>query len=356
MGGRGLGWLRLRRSCGTLTKKLLKLSTQASGARKVFAVQPPDVILPKQLHPAQYTFMKLSPVELARQLTIMEFDLYQRIKPWEFLNQGWTKKDEEPIPSPHIVAMTSHFNHVAEWIAIEVLEAGSVKKRAKVVTRVIEMAVELRKLNNFNGIMEVLAGLQTTAIYRLRHTWSAVSESTFATFEELKTLLSREKNFKNMRDALPTLNPPVIPYIGMWLTDLTFLEDGNPDETPGGLINFEKRFMISAVIRDVQQYQQTPYCLIRNRPIRRWIASQPMHLLYTEDLAYKLSLECEPRDGSSRKPPKAKKKKKKKNKKAAKKSKSFFATLRRKKKKGGVRVVDEDGNEVLVTEDMINQE
>ncbi|KNC49780.1 cell division control protein [Thecamonas trahens ATCC 50062] len=326
------------------TKKLLKLSDHGSGTMAVFDQKPPTVIMPKQLHPAQYTFLKLSPVELARQLTIMEFDLYRRIKPWEFLNQGWTKKDVTPLPSPHIVALTNHFNHVAEWVAMEVLQAGSLKKRAKTLVRIIDMASELRALNNFNGVMEILAGLQTTAVYRLRATWSSIPDAAFDTFESLKTLLSREKNFKNMRDALPTLNPPIIPYVGMWLTDLTFLEDGNQDVTPSGLINFEKRFMISAVIRDVQQYQQTPYCLRRNRPIRRWIASQPSNMLYSEDSAYELSLEVEPREGA----PKSKSKSKSKKKAAKKKkSRSLFATLRRKKKKT-VTVIDDNGNQVAL--------
>lgn len=48
----------------------------------------------------------------------------------------------------------------------------------------------------------------------------------------------------------------------MYLTDLTFIEDGNKDYvTDEGLINFDKRRKISTVIREIQQYQQTPYCL-----------------------------------------------------------------------------------------------
>ena len=49
--------------------------------------------------------------------------------------------------------------------------------------------------------------------------------------------------------------------IGMYLTDLTFIEDGNKDLTDTGLINFNKRKQIANVIREIIQYQQTPYCL-----------------------------------------------------------------------------------------------
>jgi son of sevenless-like protein len=58
------------------------------------------------------------------------------------------------------------------------------------------------------------------------------------------------------------VDPPCIPYLGVYLTDLTFIEDGNKDYvTDEGLINFDKRRKISTVIREIQQYQQTPYCL-----------------------------------------------------------------------------------------------
>jgi len=46
---------------------------------------------------------------------------------------------------------------------------------------------------------------------------------------------------------------------GMYLTDLTFIEDGNPDLLQDGYVNFLKRRRIATVIREIRQYQQTPY-------------------------------------------------------------------------------------------------
>jgi len=47
---------------------------------------------------------------------------------------------------------------------------------------------------------------------------------------------------------------------GVYLTDLVFIEEGNKD-TVNGLINFDKSRKIAFVIREIQQYQQTPYCI-----------------------------------------------------------------------------------------------
>ena len=100
--------------------------------------------------------------------------------------------------------------------------------------------------------------------------------------------MSSNNNFTVYRAALHTCHPPCIPYlgippyssflltssylallhvlfiyffVGVFLTDLTFIEDGTKDTLNGrdDLIHFEKRRKVSVVIRDIQQYQQTPY-------------------------------------------------------------------------------------------------
>ena len=50
-------------------------------------------------------------------------------------------------------------------------------------------------------------------------------------------------------------SPPVVPYVGLYLSDLTFIDEGNPNEI-NGLINFSKRMLLYEVIQQVQQYQQ----------------------------------------------------------------------------------------------------
>jgi hypothetical protein len=46
----------------------------------------------------------------------------------------------------------------------------------------------------------------------------------------------------------------------MYLTDLTFIHDGNPDIVPGTkMVNFGKCVLISDVLREIQLYQQTRF-------------------------------------------------------------------------------------------------
>jgi hypothetical protein len=62
------------------------------------------------------------------------------------------------------------------------------------------------------------------------------------------------------RDVLSQSAPPCIPYLGVHLSDLTFIEDGNPDAIRG-LINFTKRRFLFRVISEISRYQQNAYNL-----------------------------------------------------------------------------------------------
>jgi hypothetical protein len=71
---------------------------------------PPRPILPVNLTGA-VGLVDLNPEEVARQLTLIEYDLYKAIKPWECLNQAWTKKNKEE-KAPNILAVIKRFNRV----------------------------------------------------------------------------------------------------------------------------------------------------------------------------------------------------------------------------------------------------
>jgi son of sevenless len=54
------------------------------------------------------------------------------------------------------------------------------------------------------------------------------------------------------------LNPIGVVYhasAGVFLSTLQFIQDGNPDTFPGGLINFKKRQKASEVISDIKRWQ-----------------------------------------------------------------------------------------------------
>ena len=61
-----------------------------------------------------------------------------------------------------------------------------------------------------------------------------------------------------MRQQLHVANPPCLPYLGIHLTDITFIENGSADNI-SGLINLKKMRLYELILAEVQMYQQTPY-------------------------------------------------------------------------------------------------
>jgi son of sevenless-like protein len=112
----------------------------------------------------------------------------------------------------------------------------------------------------------------------------------------MRLLIKTEKNFSNYREALHVANPPCIPFLGVYLTDLVFIEDGIPSVTKQQeLINFGKRKMTAEVIRDIQQYQNVPYTLNPVPELQTWILEN-MQLARSVHEMYDRSLEVEPRE------------------------------------------------------------
>jgi len=70
--------------------------------------------------------------------------------------------------------------------------------------------------------------------------------------------MSVESSSKNYRESLRSHPLPGIPYMGTHLSDLTFIEEGNPSEI-NGLINMFKRTLTFRVISELQRFQFTKY-------------------------------------------------------------------------------------------------
>ena len=82
----------------------------------------------------------------------------------------------------------------------------------------------------------------------------------------------------------------------MYLTDLTFIEEGNPNTLQDGSINFIKRQRLSEVISDIQTYQNTPYCLMPVEYIKEYLLNAEA---LPEEQCYKLSQKRESRRGTA---------------------------------------------------------
>eukprot|EP01088_Endostelium_zonatum_P014277 TRINITY_DN3065_c0_g1_i1.p1 TRINITY_DN3065_c0_g1~~TRINITY_DN3065_c0_g1_i1.p1 ORF type:complete len:564 (-),score=87.49 TRINITY_DN3065_c0_g1_i1:81-1772(-) len=236
-------------------------------------------------------------VELAEQLTLIELDMFKVIREREFLNLNW-KKPEKKRHSKHIVKMVDRFNKVSFWVGTRIVREKDIKKRTSLLKRFIILADKCRELNNFNTLMEVLAGLNLHPVQRLKQTWANLSDKYISTMQGLEQLMESKKNYTMYREKLHYLaenKESTLPYLGVYLRDLTFIEENTTFlKEQNTLINYEKIQLIGQVIREVQYFQKvSDYKNLR-------ASDQPPTIKYLkklkglkEDMLDAKSLECE---------------------------------------------------------------
>eukprot|EP00300_Choanocystis_sp_HF-7_P013996 c18531_g1_i3.p1 GENE.c18531_g1_i3~~c18531_g1_i3.p1 ORF type:complete len:575 (+),score=26.95 c18531_g1_i3:260-1726(+) len=234
--------------------------------------------------------------EIARQMTIADFQIYCAVKPVELLNLAWSKAKYKHL-APNVLQMIERFNHVGSWVVSNILWQESLKARTAMYTKLLLVAQGLRKCNNFNSLLAVLAGFGNASVHRLKWTKEGLKKEHVDLLAELEAIMKAEGSYRNFRQILHSIAPPCCPYLGMYLTDLTFMDDGNPDyvKSPSGdtkLINFKKREMIVGVITEIQQYQQTKYTFEVKPEVQAYVKELPR--MPDKDM-YECSMKVEPR-------------------------------------------------------------
>ncbi|KAI8359274.1 ras guanine nucleotide exchange factor domain-containing protein [Mortierella sp. GBAus27b] len=290
----------MRESLGFAAVQLIKLveKREASGGMSgktvlnLSTLAPPLPIVPRNLKRIQ--FMDIDPLEFARQLTIMEANCYNQIKPVDCLSKAWISTD--PSIGLNIKNMIKASDLYSNWINEIVLSEKKISKRAAVIKHLIAVAVKLRQLNNFSMLVATISALARGPVHRLKRTWKQVPSRFMTALATLQDVTSPSMGWSEYRQQLQSVNLPCIPYLGLLLTDLVYVEDGYSKHLRRAAqhINFHKCVRTAEVIREIQQYQSVPYSLTSIHEIQAYIR-QGMDQSKSATELYGQSLELEPR-------------------------------------------------------------
>ena len=221
------------------------------------------------------SIVDFDPLEIARQLTVKQMSLFCSITPEELLGSKWTKLGG--LDTPNVKAMTAFTTGLTNLVVDTILHYEEVKKRATAIKHWIKIANQCSLLSNFDALMAITCALSDTSIKRLKMTWDAVPAKRKEMLKSLQATVDFNQNFKVLRAQLHDQVPPCLPFLGMFLTDLTFVDVGNPatktSDTGLTVINFDKHTRTAKSIGELQRFQ-IPYRLTELPDLQDWLASQ----------------------------------------------------------------------------------
>ncbi|KAJ4988243.1 RasGEF domain-containing protein [Stagonosporopsis vannaccii] len=255
---------------------------------------------------SQCSILDFDPMELARQFTIIESKLFCDIQPEELLALEWTKKSDSK--AVNVKAMSKLSTDLANLVADTILQLEDAKKRAVMIKHWIKIAAKCLELNNYDSLMAIICSLNSSMVMRLKRTWELVSAKTKVRLEELKAITDVGRNYAVLRQRLHNHIAPCIPFVGIYLTDLTFIDVGNGTtrQLPGesgsdsmSVINFDKHMKTAKIIGQLQSFQ-VPYRLVPIPEMQDWMETQIQRVRSSDQSNvqsyYRRSLLLEPRE------------------------------------------------------------
>src|SRR5579859_7499300 len=220
------------------------------------------------------------PLEIARQFTIKESKIFCAVLPEELVGQEF-RSDKRKSSAVNVKALSTLSSVMTAWVADSIMdETADVKRRAQIIKHWIKVCQKCMSLNNYSSMYNIFCALESTSVQRLNKTWPLLSTKYKETMDTLRHLTDVARNHAVYRAELRKRVPPCLPFMGLYLTDLTFVDEGNLDtrpvpDSPDGpaLINFDKHIKTARIISDVQRFQ-IPYRLQEIPELQSWIDAQ----------------------------------------------------------------------------------
>ncbi|XP_061107921.1 ral guanine nucleotide dissociation stimulator-like 2 isoform X2 [Conger conger] len=254
---------------------------------------------------------------IAEQLTMIETELFVRLVPYHCLGSLWSQRDKKGREGLcwSVRATVRQFNRLANAVTASCLWNTGLRtqQRARLLEKWIRVAEECRARKNFSSLYAIVSALQSNPLHRLRSTWAETDREAVRRYEELSDIFSEKDNYSHSRELLKeegtskfanldtkinhgrqvgSVVQGTVPYLGMFLTDLTMLDAAVKDRLENGYVNFDKRRREFEVLAQIKLLQSScKNCsFIRDEAFLQWYHSVPT---LSEEESYRLSNQIE---------------------------------------------------------------
>ena len=196
--------------------------------------------------------------DIGNKLAQVSISFLNEIKPRELYKGVYLKKDKETT-SPNVVKCINNFNKLTSFIIEDILSYNSPKLRARSYKKWVEICEFCKKHKNYNDCIAIFSALNNYIITGLDLTLKEVKSQTKQTLDHLSIFCTVEGNYKNIRNDMNLCEQKeesFIPYLGMLLKDINFLEESSKYINEKGCINLDKIEKINSLIEKYFRYKK----------------------------------------------------------------------------------------------------
>lgn len=242
-----------------------------------------------------HAITNMDPHVFALELTRLQWELFAAIRCRDVLRHDFGRERDDPVGRS-----IEFFNHLSRLVSTMVLAHPKAKGRAKAYEHFVKIAHRLRRLNNYDGLCAVIAGLRETSIHRLSqtHAFVRLEPQLSRDFQSHIRLVDPRSGYMHYRRALQadsTYGHNAIPLLTTILSLVNRLHAArSEDRRPDGTVAWDKFSRFGAMMSVIPEFQARG-CNVPgevNASFRRLIEATPV--IRSEDGLYERSKIVEP--------------------------------------------------------------
>ncbi|HRE30488.1 MAG TPA: RasGEF domain-containing protein, partial [Candidatus Berkiella sp.] len=181
-------------------------------------------------------------VGMAHMMNMKSSDLYR---------QAWAKDGVKE--QTHLLKFIRYTNKISETVINDIVNAKTIQHQERVTIFYCQVLEELIRIGDYNTATLINGALNNSSILRQKHLFENKEISRI--FENSKKIFNTEKNYANYRSMLEKhKNEAIVPYMGVYATDLTMLDERMQYRLSNGDINVDKLNSLNEIYKQVEQF------------------------------------------------------------------------------------------------------
>ncbi|XP_049852185.1 ras guanine nucleotide exchange factor A-like [Schistocerca gregaria] len=195
---------------------------------------------------------------IASQLSAYEFEVFKAIALTELIDQSWNDADSGKVRAPTVTKFIEHTNRISSLVTAEVTKGKTARLQVEQIKKYIHLGKYMQVLGNFNGVMEVLAGLISGEVQKLSSAWKLLKSKHETSMKKLEELMAPHRNYGSYRAKVGRVKMiyPVIPCLQIHLSDVARLMNGT--ENVGDKLILSKVINLGKILVQLQTWQSQP--------------------------------------------------------------------------------------------------